>query len=89
MSEELIEAFNDLSINQKRNQINRELIIISKLLETAEVSFGFNSNIGIKNYDSSVDGKLTESKMLTNLYEDICKIKKELITLLSIIQSNR
>lgn len=84
MNEEFKNAFNSLSINEKRNQISNELLIIGELIKIAEKNIGIPSILMVKNYDSISDSILSESEMLDFIYEDIYNIQKELITLLSV-----
>lgn len=85
MSEEFKKAFSNLSINEKRNQISNELMIIAELVKLEEHGLNLPSVLAVKDYDSDNNSKLTESEMLDFLYEDIYNIQKELITLLSVL----
>ena len=79
-------AFNELSLENKRNEISNELMFIGELIKRIEVSLGINpSNININNYDSNTHNKLSESEMLAVLYEDIYNIQKEIITIAGLI----
>lgn len=82
MTEELKKAFSNLSVDEKRNQISNELIIISELIKLKEESLKLPSVLSIKDYASN--SNMTESEMLDFLYEDIYNIQKELITVFSI-----
>lgn len=81
MTEEFKNAFSNLSLDEKRNQISNELIIISKLIKLKEESLKLPSVLSVKDYASS---NMTESKMLDFLYENIYNIQKELITVFSV-----
>lgn len=81
MSEEFKKAFSDLDIDEKRNQISNELMIIGELIKTKEAIYNIPSHLSVKDYESC---DITESEMLDFLYEDIYNIEKELITLFSI-----
>lgn len=82
MTEEFKKAFLNLSIDEKRNQISNELIIISELIKLKEESLKIPSVLSVKNYTSN--SNISESEMLDFLYEDIYNIQKELITIFSI-----
>lgn len=82
VTEEFKKAFSSLSIEEKRNQISNELIIIAELIKLKEEKLKLPSILNVKNYDNN--GNLNESQMLDFLYEDIYNIQKELITVLSI-----
>lgn len=81
-------AFDNLTVDEKRNQISNELIIIGELMKKIEDIYGLNNTINIKNYDIGKDNELTETEMLSYLYEDIYNIQKELITVLNIVMLN-
>lgn len=81
MSEEFKNAFDKLSINEKRNQISNELLYIDGLIKAMESKYDIQSMLKTKNYEINKDSNLTESEMLTFLYEDIYNIQRELITL--------
>ena len=82
MTEEFKNAFSNLSIDEKRNQISNELILISELIKMKEETLRLPSVLSVKNYPSN--SNMTESEVLDFLYEDIYNIEKELITVFSI-----
>ena len=83
MSEEFKNAFDKLSINEKRNQISDELLIIGELIKNIENKYNIQSVLNAKNYDTNKNNELTETEMLSFIYEDIYNIQRELITVLS------
>lgn len=85
MSEEFKNAFDKLSINEKRNQISDELLIIGELIKNIENKYNIQSVLNVKNYDTIRNNELKETEMLTFIYEDIYNIQKELITILTAI----
>ena len=82
MTEEFKMAFSHLSIDEKRNQISNELVLISELIKLREYSLKIPSILSVKNYVSN--SNMSESEMLDFLYEDIYNIQKELITIFSV-----
>lgn len=86
MSEEMKKAYTQLDINDKRNQLSDELLIIFELIKRYENAKEINPIIQIKNYDVAKDKNLNEDEMLTFFYEDVYNIQQELITLLSIVE---
>ena len=86
MSEEMKNAYIQLDINDKRNQLSDELLIIFELIKGYEKAKGINPVTQVKNYDIVNDKNLNEDEILTFFYEDIYNIQQELITLLSTIQ---
>ena len=86
MSEELIKAYDKLEIEDKRNQLSSELMIIGEMLRTLSKYFNIDTDLIIKNYDSS--DEMSESETLTFLYEDIYNIKREILPLFNFICLN-
>ena len=82
--EDLKSAFSQLSIQEKYNQINNELIIIGELIKMQEKILNIPTLLSIKNYKTLNENEIQESKMLDFLYEDIYNIQKELMTLFSV-----
>ena len=78
--EKFKEAFANLSLDEKRNQISNELLVIAELIKFEEKLLKIPSTLSVKNYQSN--SNMTESEMLDFLYEDIYNIQKELITIL-------
>lgn len=85
MSEEMKNAYMQLDINNKRNQLSDELLIIFELIKRYENAKGINPVTQVKNYDIVNDKNLNEDEILTFFYEDIYNIQQELITLLTIV----
>lgn len=85
MSEKMKNAYMRLDINDKRNQLSDELLIIFELIKRYENAKGINPVTQVKNYDILNDRNLNEDEILTFFYEDVYNIQQELITLLSII----
>lgn len=81
MTEGLKKAFSNLSVDEKRNQISNELIMISELIKLKEETLKLPSVLSVKKYASN--SNMTESEMLDFFYEDIYNIQKELITVFS------
>ena len=86
MSEEMKNAYMQLDINDKRNQLSDELLIIFELIKGYGNAKGINPVTQVKNYDIVNDKNLNEDEILTFFYENIYNIQQELITLLSTIQ---
>ena len=82
MNNELKKAFSNLSLEEKRNQISNELILISEIIKSKEQEIKLPSMLKVKDYVSGE--QISESQMLDFLYEDIYNIQKELITLFSV-----
>ena len=89
MGNDLLNKFDVLDINTKRNQISDELIIIYELIKRYEELHGITPITKVKNYDANNDKDMKEAEILTFFYEDIYNIQQELITLLSSIENNK
>lgn len=86
MSEEMKNAYKMLDINDKRNQLSDELLIIFELIKRFENTKGINPITQVKNYDTVNDKNLNEDEILTFFYEDVYNIQQELITLLNAVE---
>lgn len=86
MSEEMRNAYRKLDINNKRNQLSDELLIIFELIKRYENAKGISPITQVKNYDIAKDSNLNEDEILTFFYEDIYNIQQELITLLNVVE---
>lgn len=86
MSEEMKNAYRQLDINDKRNQLSDELLIIFELIKRYENTKGINPITQVKNYDIVNDKNLNEDEILTFFYEDVYNIQQELITLLNVVE---
>ena len=86
MSEEMKNAYRQLDINDKRNQLSDELLIIFELIKSYENTKGINPITQVKNYDIVNDKNLNEDEILTFFYEDVYNIQQELITLLNVVE---
>lgn len=86
MSEEMKNAYRKLDINNKRNQLSDELLIIFELIKRYENAKGISPITQVKNYDIVKDSNLNEAEILTFFYEDIYNIQQELITLLNVVE---
>ena len=86
MSEEMKNAYSMLDINDKRNQLSDELLIIFELIKRYENAKEINPITQVKNYDTVNDKNLNEDEILTFFYEDVYNIQQELITLLNVVE---
>lgn len=77
----LKETFKELDINDKKNVVSRELILIGEFVKKMKDHYGLESDFDIKNYD--VNTETNEDDYLLFIYEDIFEIEKQLISVLS------
>lgn len=79
ISLKLKEAYNNLDLDDKRNKLSNELLVMEELLKNVQNRYGLVSNFEIKNYESG--SNMTEDEFLSFIYEDIFEIQKQLILL--------
>ena len=80
MEKELFEKFRLLSVNEKRNELNAEILKIHQLLVSLLDSYKYDT---VSDYDLKNDVNMTEDKYLDNTYEDIIKVRKVLMDYLA------
>lgn len=81
MSINLKETFKELDVNDKKNVISRELILIGEFVKKMKEHYDLDADFDIKNYD--VNTETNEDDYLLFIYEDIFEIEKQLISVLS------
>lgn len=77
---ELINSYNDLTINDKRRELGREiaeLSIVIKQLISFQTGIPLNESL-LNDYNNLYDGNLSENDYLTGLYEDVINLKEDL-----------
>ena len=86
--EEMMELYDRLNINEKRNEFSSLLEktnqIISELLRMERIQ----NDLKIKNYNALDDVLMSEDEVFTFLYEDLWNIKNRLLSFL-ILKSSR
>ena len=81
MNKELVDAFYQLDINNKREKISRELNVIADYLRIIEGKLGLDNNADIYEYNPAVDYTMDEEDHLTSLFQDVFNVERELITI--------
>ncbi len=81
MNNELQQAYQNLSLNDKRNALSNEIIIISELINNINQKLNIPHQVQVRNYDVNQDINLSENDLLTYTYEDIYNIKRELLSI--------
>lgn len=77
ISTNLKKAYDKLDLDDKRNKLSDELLVIEELLKTIEKKYGLSPNFKIKNYESG--STMYEDEFLSFIYEDIFEIQKQII----------
>lgn len=84
MEEQLFNKFKELSINDKRNEINLEMDKLFKMLEQLIIQYETNDMpTKFSNYDLVNDENMSNDIYLNQIYENIINIRKILIDYLT------
>ena len=91
MREEFKESFRQLSLNDKRNQLNNEMEASFRMLQLLKQTMGIpiDTDDTIRNYHMADDSDLTESEMLDNIYFDFYTIEKNILDVAHTIIENK
>lgn len=87
ISLKLKEAYDNLDLDDKRNKLSNELLVMEGILKNIQNRYGLVSNFEVKNYESG--SNMTEDEFLSFIYEDIFEIQKQLILLADKINIKR
>ena len=87
ISLKLKEAYNNLDLDDKRNKLSNELLVMEELLKNIQNKCGLVSNFKIKNYESG--SNINEEEFLSFIYDDLFEIQKQLILLADKINIKR
>ena len=77
ISLKLKEAYNNLDLDDKRNKLSDELLVMGELLKNIQNKCGIVPNFKIKNYESGLN--INEEEFLSFIYDDLFEIQKQLI----------
>ena len=86
ISLKLKEAYNNLDLDDKRNKLSNELLVMEELLKNIQNKCGLVSNFKIKNYESG--SNINEEEFLSFIYDDLFEIQKQLILIIDKINTN-
>lgn len=87
LKEKLIDSYNSLDLDNKRNEFSKEMVIISSLINSCLAAFGETNLKTAYDYKSEKDLSLTEDDLISKNYSDILEIKNNLLTLLTYINN--
>ena len=87
ISLKLKEAYDNLDLDDKRNKLSNELLVMEGILKNIQNRNGLVSNFEVKNYESG--SNMTEDEFLSFIYEDIFEIQTQLILLADKINIKR
>ena len=84
MEEKLFNKFKELSINEKRNEINSEMEKLFVILDQLMSNYKGNTLYqGVANYDSITNINMSEDIYLEQIYRDTMNIRKVLMDYLA------
>ena len=86
ISLKLKEAYNNLDLDDKRNKLSDELLVMGELLKNIHNKCGIVPNFKIKNYESGLN--INEEEFLSFIYDDLFEIQKQLILITNKININ-
>ena len=82
ISLKLKEAYNNLDLDDKRNKLSNELLVMEELLKNIQNRCGLVSNFKIKNYESG--SNINEEEFLSFIYDDLFVFFTQLILIIDI-----
>ncbi|MBE6146499.1 MAG: hypothetical protein E7171_07755 [Firmicutes bacterium] len=89
MREDFVNAFRQLSLDDKRNQLNNEMATTFRVLNILKQNIGMPLNDDqIRNYHIADDAGLSESQMLDYIYFDFYRIQRSLLDVADILLKN-
>ena len=86
ISSKLTEAYKNLNLDDKRNKLSDELLVMGELLKNIQNKCGIVPNFKIKNYESGLN--INEEEFLSFIYDDLFEIQKQLILITNKININ-
>lgn len=89
MNEEFVNAYHQLDLPTKKEKLCRELHVIGEYLKDIENKLGFANQIELFNYHPINNKEMTEEDYMTNIYQDIFNIERELITIERLLEKNK
>ena len=87
MENKLIEAFEQLTLDEQRNQVSAELMFIGNLITSYINQFDEYDYPIPYNYDPAVDHDKSEKEVLTIIYRDLIRTRDNLTLLLTYIEA--
>ena len=86
MREDFVNAFRQLSLDDKRNQLNNEMATTFRVLNILKQNIGMPLNDDqIRNYHIADDASLSESEMLDYIYFDFYRIQRSLLDVADVL----
>lgn len=90
IEQELIDAFKELDVNEKRNQISAEFEKLYYLLDSIHQQYEIKKlPSSVKSYNKVLDESMSDEQFFNLIYEDIIFLRKDILTLVNtLLRSN-
>lgn len=90
VEQDLINAFSQLGINEKRNQISAELEKLGLLLDTVHQEYNIQKlPSSLYTYNKATDEKMSNEEYFNKMYESIIFIRKDVLTLVNTLMKSQ
>jgi hypothetical protein len=89
MENKLLEAFEQLSLDEQRNQVSAELMFIGNLITSYINQFDEYDYPIPYNYDAAKDHGKSEKEILAIMYRDLIRARDNLTLLLTYIEAEK
>ncbi|MBR3198429.1 MAG: hypothetical protein IKG27_00260 [Bacilli bacterium] len=86
LKDKLVNAYKALSLDDQRNEFNKEIISIHVLINQMLSLYGERELREPYNYQSGEDSSLTESEVLVQNFSNIVDLKNNLLLLLNYLE---
>ena len=90
IEQELIGAFSQLNINEKRNQISAELEKLGLLLDTVHQEYNIQKlPSSLYAYNKATNKNMSNEEYFNKMYENIIFIRKDVLTLVNTLMKSK
>ncbi len=83
-----MKEFKDMTINEKRNEVDSEYNKLILLLNETKKSFSIPGEINFKNYDQIKDANMSEDDYLKLIYDQVKDIRETILLLVYYLGNN-
>lgn len=83
-----MKSFKNMTINEKRNEVDSEYNKLILLLNETKKSFSIPGQIKFKNYDQVKDANMSEDEYLKLIYDQVKDIREAILLLIYYLGNN-
>lgn len=83
-----MKEFKNMTINEKRNEVDSEYNKLILLLNETKKSFSIPGEIKLKNYDQVKDANMSEDEYLKLIYDQVKDIRETILLLIYYLGNN-